>query len=229
MEPGLWELLARLQPKYRLKYVWEKAKSTFVCAETDPADEDNPMPIGHNGCGHRQPLIRKEGLKMFTVDKRVGEEEDSKKKKVRSSPARATFVTHMLIAAHTGIHRQEGPAKPATDKHFYSAFDCYNLLKKIPADDMDAMGLSAEFARPEWMILTVLPVPPAPVRPSVASPGKASAQDDLTYKLAEIIKANGSVEKAEQEGSPQYIINNFVELLQVCYFHWKCARRAKPS
>jgi len=80
---------------------------------------------------------------------------------------------------------------------------------------MDAMGLSAEFARPEWMILTVLPVPPAPVRPSVASPGKASAQDDLTYKLAEIIKANGSVEKAEQEGSPQYIINNFVELLQV--------------
>jgi DNA-directed RNA polymerase II subunit RPB1 len=83
MEPGLWELLARLQPKYRLKYVWEKAKSTFVCAETDPADEDNPMPIGHNGCGHRQPLIRKEGLKMFTVDKRVGEEEDSKKKKVR--------------------------------------------------------------------------------------------------------------------------------------------------
>jgi hypothetical protein len=77
------------------------------------------------------------------------------------------------------------------------------------------MGLSAEFARPEWMILTVLPVPPAPVRPSVASPGKASAQDDLTYKLAEIIKANGSVEKAEQEGSPQYIINNFVELLQV--------------
>jgi DNA-directed RNA polymerase II subunit RPB1 len=82
---------------------------------------------------------------------------------------------------------------------------------------MDAMGLSAEFARPEWMILTVLPVPPAPVRPSVASPGKASAQDDLTYKLAEIIKANGSVEKAEQEGSPQYIINNFVELLQVCY------------
>jgi len=110
---------------------------------------------------------------------------------------------------------QEGPAKPATDKHFYSAFDCYNLLKKIPAEDMDAMGLSAEFARPEWMILTVLPVPPAPVRPSVASPGKASAQDDLTYKLAEIIKANGSVEKAEQEGSPQYIINNFVELLQV--------------
>jgi DNA-directed RNA polymerase II subunit RPB1 len=109
MEPGLWELLARLQPKYRLKYVWEKAKSTFVCAETDPADEDNPMPVGHNGCGHRQPLIRKEGLKMFTVDKRIGEEEDSKKKKVRivvntcrhHVPGRLTPLRRRSITAST--------------------------------------------------------------------------------------------------------------------------------
>jgi DNA-directed RNA polymerase II subunit RPB1 len=84
MEPGLWELLARLQPKYRLKYVWEKAKGTFVCAESDPTEEDHQaaIPTGHNGCGHRQPLIRKEGLKMFTVDKRLGEDDDAKKKKV---------------------------------------------------------------------------------------------------------------------------------------------------
>ena len=188
-EPALWELLGRLQPKYRLKYVWEKAKGSLVCAETDPADEENPVPTGHGGCGHRQPLVRKEGLKMFTVDKRQGEEEDA-------------------------VRKKEGAVRPA-EKRLFSALDCYNLLKKIPAEDMEAMGLSAEFARPEWMILTVLPVPPAPVRPSVASPGKASAQDDLTYKLAEIIKANGSVQKAEQEGSPHYIINNFVELLQV--------------
>jgi DNA-directed RNA polymerase II subunit RPB1 len=85
----------------------------------------------------------------------------------------------------------------------------------MSATDMEILGLSEEFARPDWMILTVLPVPPAPVRPSVVSPGKASAQDDLTYKLAEIIKANASLQKAEQEGSPGYIINQFIELLQV--------------
>lgn len=49
-EPALWELLGRLQPKYRLKYVWEKAKGSLVCAETDPADEENPVPTGHGGC-----------------------------------------------------------------------------------------------------------------------------------------------------------------------------------
>jgi hypothetical protein len=85
MEPGLWELLERVQPKYRLKYVWEKTKGVFVCAETDPADEDNPMPVsGHNGCGHRQPLIRKDGLKLFTVDKKLGEDEETKNTKVRT-------------------------------------------------------------------------------------------------------------------------------------------------
>lgn len=195
-EPALWELLGRLQPKYRLKYVWERAKTTFVCAENDPVEDDAlaPVVLGHGGCGHRQPLIRKEGLKMFTVDKKTDEDGDEKGKK-------------------------EGAVRPA-EKRIMTAQECYNILKKIPADDMEAMGLSAEFARPEWMILTVLPVPPAPVRPSVVSPGKASAQDDLTYKLAEIIKANGSVQKAEQEGSPHYIINNFVELLQyhVCTY-----------
>ena len=40
-------------------------------------------------------------------------------------------------------------------------------LKKIPGDDLHIMGLNAEYARPDWMILTVLPVPPAAVRPSL--------------------------------------------------------------
>jgi DNA-directed RNA polymerase II subunit RPB1 len=212
-EPALWELLGRLQPKYRLKYVWEKAKGSFVCAETEqPEDEAVASPLGHGGCGHRQPLIRKEGLKMFTVDKKAADDEDSKAKKASICLNHPYGIFSRVNACR--YFKQDGAVRPP-EKRIMTALDCYNVLKKIPADDMEAMGLSAEFARPEWMILTVLPVPPAAVRPSVASPGKASAQDDLTYKLAEIIKANGSVQKAEQEGSPHYIINNFVELLQV--------------
>ncbi|KAJ9111879.1 hypothetical protein QFC20_002467 [Naganishia adeliensis] len=187
---NLFSTLNRLQPKYRLKYVHEAAKGTMVCEEDEgPDDQGNAPPAGgHGGCGHRQPLVRREGTKMFAVYKKVEEDADAKSRKDN--------------------------APTVADKRNLSAQECHNILKKMSSADMETLGLSEEFARPDWMILTVLPVPPAPVRPSVVSPGKASAQDDLTYKLAEIIKANASLQKAEQEGSPAYIINQFIELLQ---------------
>ena len=50
--------------------------------------------------------------------------------------------------------------------------------------------MSPEFARPDWMICQVLPVPPLAVRPSVTTFGSITSQDDLTYKLSEIVKAS---------------------------------------
>ena len=40
------------------------------------------------------------------------------------------------------------------------------------------MGLSATEAHPSWMILTVLPVPPPPVRPSISVDGGAMRGED---------------------------------------------------
>lgn len=79
------------------------------------------------------------------------------------------------------------------------------------------MGLSEDYARPEWMILTVLPVPPPPVRPSISVDGTGQGmrgEDDLTYKLGDIIRANANVRQAETNGSPQHIVNEFQDLLQ---------------
>jgi hypothetical protein len=41
------------------------------------------------------------------------------------------------------------------------------ILKRISDEDCKALGLDPQYSRPDWMILTVLPVPPPPVRPSV--------------------------------------------------------------
>jgi len=70
--------------------------------------------------------------------------------------------------------------------------------------------------RPEWMILTVLPVPPPTVRPSVVMGATSGArgEDDLTYKLAEIVRANQNVQRCEQEGAPEHVIREFESLLQ---------------
>jgi hypothetical protein len=42
-----------------------------------------------------------------------------------------------------------------------------NVLKRISDEDCLLLGLNPKYARPDWMILQVLPVPPPPVRPSV--------------------------------------------------------------
>jgi DNA-directed RNA polymerase II subunit RPB1 len=59
-----------------------------------------------------------------------------------------------------------------------------------PHLDARKMGLSNDYARPEWMIITILPVPPPPVRPSISMDGTIQGirgEDDLTYKLGDII------------------------------------------
>jgi len=93
--------------------------------------------------------------------------------------------------------------------------EIYNVLKKIPATDLHIMGLNAEYARPDWMILTVLPVPPAAVRPSISVDGGAlRSEDDLTYKLAQILKASATVRRLEDEGVPPGVVLEHFDLLQ---------------
>jgi len=42
-----------------------------------------------------------------------------------------------------------------------------SVLKRISDEDCQLLGLNPKYARPDWMILQVLPSPPPPVRPSV--------------------------------------------------------------
>lgn len=101
------------------------------------------------------------------------------------------------------------------DKRLFTPSEVYTTFKKMSDSDLHLIGLSDEYARPEWMILTVMPVPPPPVRPSIAVDGGAMrSEDDLTYKLGEIIKASAHVRRCEQEGAPAHVISEHEHLLQ---------------
>ncbi len=76
------------------------------------------------------------------------------------------------------------------------------------------MGLDPQWCRPDWMIVQVLPVPPPHVRPSIAMASDNRAEDDLTHKLALIIKTNEYVRKLEANGSPQMTVDEFTALVQ---------------
>ncbi len=87
-------------------------------------------------------------------------------------------------------------------------------LEKIPDDDILIFGLNPEWSRPEWMILTLLPVPPVTTRPSITLETGERSEDDLTHKLVDIIRLNQRLRENIEAGAPHLIIEDQWELVQ---------------
>ncbi len=87
-------------------------------------------------------------------------------------------------------------------------------LEHIPDGDLELMGMSSKNARPEWMVLTVLPVPPVNARPTITLETGERSEDDLTHKLVDIIRINQRLRENRDSGAPQLIIEDLWELLQ---------------
>lgn len=149
-----------------------------------PSDKTKEPKHDHGGCGNIQPEVRREGLRLTGTWKAQKGDEENE--------------------------GQQPEKKPITPQM------ALNIFRHISTEDIKRMGLSNDYARPEWMIITVLPVPPPPVRPSISVDGGNGprGEDDLTYKLGDIIRANGNVRRCETEGSPAHVVNEFEQLLQ---------------
>jgi DNA-directed RNA polymerase subunit A' len=87
-------------------------------------------------------------------------------------------------------------------------------LERIPDDDVRAMDLNPKFGRPEWMVLTVLPVPPVQVRPSITLDSGERSEDDLTHKLVDVLRINQRLRENRDMGAPQLVVEDLWELLQ---------------
>ncbi len=87
-------------------------------------------------------------------------------------------------------------------------------LERIPNDDLELFGFNPLTARPEWMVLQVLPVPPVYVRPSITLESGIRSEDDLTHKLVDIIRINQRLKENMEAGAPTLIIQDLSELLQ---------------
>jgi len=87
-------------------------------------------------------------------------------------------------------------------------------LERIPDEDLELIGYDPKDARPEWMVLTVLPVPPTTMRPSILVETGVRSEDDLTHKLVDIVRTNERLREHIAAGAPQIIIEDLWELLQ---------------
>jgi len=87
-------------------------------------------------------------------------------------------------------------------------------LEKIPDEDCELLGIKSEFARPEWTVLTLLPIPPVTMRPSITLESGERAEDDLTHKLGDIVRINQRLFENINAGAPEIIVEDLWDLLQ---------------
>ena len=100
-------------------------------------------------------------------------------------------------------------------KQFLPASKVVEIFRRMRDEDAKALGLDVTWARPEWLLVQVLPVPPPHVRPSVSmGGGSGSSEDDLTHQLVNIVKSNIALKNAIMNGEPQIIVEQFEQALQ---------------
>jgi len=99
---------------------------------------------------------------------------------------------------------QEGKGK-------LNAIQIRERLEKITDEDLRLIGVKS---RPEWLILTILPISPVTVRPSITLETGDRSEDDLTHKLVDIVRINERLRENIDLGAPEFIIDDLWELLQ---------------
>ena len=87
-------------------------------------------------------------------------------------------------------------------------------FRRISDDDVNFMGFSPIWSRPDWMICQVLPVPPPAVRPSVKLDAQQRSEDDLTHIYSNILKTNKDLKDKIATGANVNVIDGLAKLLQ---------------
>ena len=103
---------------------------------------------------------------------------------------------------------EEAPPIPL---HTEMVLRCF---QRISDQHVTQIGFNPKFSRPDWMICTVLAVPPLTVRPSVIMEDNQRMEDDLTHKLIDIVRNNQRLRDKIDKGDSGDVIDKYTALLQ---------------
>ena len=142
-------------------------------------------------------------------------EDDDTLKKMKN-PLAELYKLKKKSCPHCGEKQKElSFSKPTSfreGKNEINPEDIRQRLEKISDEDIESLKIKG--GRPEWLILTILPVPPVTVRPSITLETGERSEDDLTHKLVDIVRINERLKKNLELGAPDFIIADIWELLQ---------------
>jgi DNA-directed RNA polymerase subunit A' len=105
--------------------------------------------------------------------------------------------------------------KPTTyqeDNEILTPIQVRERLEKIQDSELRYFGIKD--VRPEYLVLSVLPIPPVTTRPSITLETGERSEDDLTHKLVDIVRINKRLRENIDLGAPDFIIQDLWELLQ---------------
>lgn len=88
------------------------------------------------------------------------------------------------------------------------------IFKRVSDEDVNFMGFSPIWSRPDWMVCQVMSVPPPAVRPSVKHDAQQRSEDDLSHILVNIIKTNKTLQEKIQNNAPANVIDDWTTVLQ---------------
>lgn len=152
-------------------------------------------------------IIEEESSTQSTQESEKKEEKgkEEKEKAKKTCPHCGGKLFDIKILKPTTFLKDGEPMLPSEVREWLAA---------LSDSDIRALGFDPIYSRPEWMVLTVLPVPPVNVRPSITLETGERSEDDLTHKLVDIIRINQKLEANINAGAPQLIIEDLWELLQ---------------
>jgi len=157
------------------------------------------------------------------------EEIDKLKAELKTDkPLELLFVARKMGSPKTASNRKKCPHcsvkkkqirlnKPYTfyeGKKKLTPIDIREWLERVSDEDLMLSGFNPLAGRPEWMILTLVPVPPVTVRPSITLESGTKSEDDLTHKLGDLVRANQRLYENLSAGAPEIIIDDLWDLLQ---------------
>ncbi len=146
-------------------------------------------------------IIKKEGGRWWEISKKVVRDASA----VETCPHCKEKQIKIKFEKPTSFYEGKNRLTPS---------DVRERLEKIPNDDLLLMGIDPIVARPEWMVLTVIPVPPVTVRPSITLESGVRSEDDMTHKLVDVIRINQRLAENIESGAPHLIVEDLWELLQ---------------
>ena len=143
------------------------------------------------------------GLCGNTRIKSCGDDMDAKEENGRPGCGAAVPTKYIKEGALKIVVEWKDPKDKEAEvvKKEYSADDVLRIFARITDADMELLGFNPKWNRPEWMICTVLPVPPPAVRPSIIEENGQRREDDLTHKLSDIVKVNTQLKQRIERGA----------------------------
>ena len=117
-----------------------------------------------------------------------------------------------IIAEWDDVKNEEGDKEKLSIK--LSPEKVIKIFKRISDDNINFMGFSPIWSRPEWMVCQVLAIPPPAVRPSVKHDSQQRSEDDITHIIVNIIKANKTLQEKIANNANGSVIDDWTTVLQ---------------